>query len=185
MNVAEVISPRHPRHRHRISKARERGEQVISLTETIEAGGLVTCERVFLRGRAHEHRQRYLVPRLAVCGHRSNLCFTTGVQVDGSVEFTDDEQTVAVDTTFTLPRDYMPGEQARSTRWHAWTTLTPVVPPEHHPERDRVILFEAGDWRWSEVPQSIPGDPALLRPLGGDLYAVEAVWELSTVERQM
>jgi hypothetical protein len=28
-----------------------------------------------------------------------------------------------------------------------------------------------------------PGDPALLRPIGGDLYAVEAVWDLTELEQ--
>ena len=28
-----------------------------------------------------------------------------------------------------------------------------------------------------------PGDPALLRHVGGDVYAVEAVWELTELEK--
>ncbi len=40
----------------------------------------------------------------------------------------------------------------------------------------RVILWEA-DW------QAAPVDPLLLLPIGGDLYAVEAAWDLSPLER--
>lgn len=39
------------------------------------------------------------------------------------------------------------------------------------------ILWEA---EWQAVP---PKDPALLRHLGGDLYAVVAVWDLTELER--
>ena len=59
--------------------------------------------------------------------------------------------------------------------------IVPLVPPDvlKRPDLDlsrRVILWEA-DW------QEAPVDPLLLLPIGGDLYAVEAAWDLTPLER--
>jgi hypothetical protein len=69
--------------------------------------------------------------------------------------------------------------------WHA-QTIVPSVPPEHRPKRGRIrrfhILFEVE--RWTERRnQAAPGDPALLRHIGGDLWAVVATWDLTELER--
>jgi hypothetical protein len=63
--------------------------------------------------------------------------------------------------------------------------MVPVVPPKHRPARgmgDRLVLWEVENWTWRSTPRP-PGDPALLRPIGGDLYAVEAVWDLTELEQ--
>jgi hypothetical protein len=77
----------------------------------------------------------------------------------------------------------MPPRPEKSS-WNGWRELTaivPMVPPDVLPRPDidlsrRVILWEA-DW------QDAPVDPLLLLPLGGNLYAVEAAWDLSPLER--
>lgn len=61
------------------------------------------------------------------------------------------------------------------------TAIVPMVPPDvlSRPDLDlsrRVILWEA-DWK------APPIDPLLLLPIGGDLYAVEAAWDLTPLER--
>lgn len=71
-------------------------------------------------------------------------------------------------------------------RSEGWNTvrieaIVPVVPPDVLPRADldlsrRVILWEA-DWK------AAPVDPLLLLPIGGDLYAVEACWDLTPLER--
>jgi hypothetical protein len=61
------------------------------------------------------------------------------------------------------------------------SAIVPMVPPDvlKRPDLDlsrRVILWEA-DWK------AAPVDPMLLLPIGGDLYAVEACWDLTPLER--
>lgn len=60
----------------------------------------------------------------------------------------------------------------------------PPVPPALRPgphARNYHILFEA-EWRTETTPRAA-GDPALLKHLRGDLYAVLAVWDLTPVEK--
>lgn len=46
--------------------------------------------------------------------------------------------------------------------------------------RKCLVLFEVPGWAEAPPP---PGDPALLRHLTGDLYVVEAVWDLTALEQ--
>lgn len=61
-------------------------------------------------------------------------------------------------------------------------TIMPIIPPEHRPNPRRLhqfhILWEVEEW--TLVP---PRDPALLRWIGGDLWAVAATWDLTELER--
>jgi hypothetical protein len=68
-----------------------------------------------------------------------------------------------------------------TSKWWMGDAIVPLVPPDVllRPDLDlsrRVILWEA-DW------QAVPVDPMLLLPIGGDLYAVEAMWDLTALER--
>jgi hypothetical protein len=68
------------------------------------------------------------------------------------------------------------------TRLHA---VVPSIPPRHRPRyglRNWHILFEA-DWAVDTERPPVPYDPALLKWLGGDLYAVHATWDLTEPER--
>ncbi len=62
------------------------------------------------------------------------------------------------------------------------TAVVPIIPPHLRPAGDKLclyhLLFEA-DWK---VP---PKDPALLKRLGRDLWAVVAVWDLTELERKV
>lgn len=77
--------------------------------------------------------------------------------------------------------DEMPSRVARKT-WTAGRTMVPIVPPRHRPRPNRLrrchILWEVESWTW--VP---PEDPALLRHIRGNLWAVLAQWDLTELER--
>lgn len=65
------------------------------------------------------------------------------------------------------------------------TAMVPMVPPDVMPARGcdlskHFVLWEVESW--DVAP---PVDPMLLRPIGGDLYAVVAQWNLTEVERRI
>lgn len=75
----------------------------------------------------------------------------------------------------------MPARPATSDRWWSGQAIVPLIPPDVLPRVNadlsaRYVLWEAD---WHEAPR----DPMLLLPIGGDLYAVEAVWDLTELER--
>jgi hypothetical protein len=58
--------------------------------------------------------------------------------------------------------------------------MVPTVPPPLRPSRHLDDYYTLWDANWKLVP---PEDPALLQHVGGDLYAVVAVWDLTPLER--
>jgi hypothetical protein len=70
--------------------------------------------------------------------------------------------------------------------WNGYhRAMVPHVPPGLRPNvalSNYAVLFEVDEWK--RDPQA-PRDPALLKHLGGDLYAVLATWDLSELERSV
>lgn len=66
-------------------------------------------------------------------------------------------------------------------RWE-YTAIVPTIPPGVRPRYARLahhfILWEAD---WTRAPR----DPFLLRHLAGDMYTIEAEWDLTDLERQL
>jgi len=63
-------------------------------------------------------------------------------------------------------------------------TIVPSIPAPLRPTSSLEgyhVLFESEGWH-EEAPPA-PRDPALLKHIGGDLYAVLAVWDLTELER--
>lgn len=86
----------------------------------------------------------------------------------------------------------------RDTRWPALTmdasqyadavaiTIVPSIPATLRPKaalHNYRTLFEVEHWEPLHRQPRAPRDPALLRHIGGDLYAVLAVWDLTELER--
>ena len=155
-------------------KALKEGKQLIRLTETITAGGVDDQGR----------------PRLAI-----SRCDAAEIRMrryqDGSVEFVPElpsgYEASAASRVFTLPPATLPAISAKDwnrTYWMMWYATLPLVPPRVRPPHDLVgyhVLWEAV---WHERRQQrAPRDPALLKHIGGDLYAVLAVWDLTDLER--
>jgi hypothetical protein len=66
-----------------------------------------------------------------------------------------------------------------------FTAIVPNIPPALRPPHNLSnyhLLWEAR-WEVKRQPRRAPGDPALLKHLGGPLYAVLATWDLTPVEQ--
>jgi hypothetical protein len=156
-------------------RAIARGLPVISLSRTVHAGGY------FANG----------LPRIAVVRSDAINCwvYTEEYRRQGeqSIVFTGESD---VDNRGALVgrdsvRVNVPFDHDRSrgpSSWSRGRTIVPVIPPAHRPRRNRLHLFHVL-WEvesWTRVP---PKDPALLKWIGGDLWAVVATWDLTELER--
>jgi hypothetical protein len=153
-------------------RAVARGLTVIRLSEVVAAGGS------FPNG----------LPRIAVVRADAQECF---VDVDrwrhaGEATFTFGSERRARNrgalvnaktVRVSVPTPAVEGREA----WAGRTTV-PLIPPRHRPKRPRLsrchLLWEVE--AWDPTP---PVDPALVRHLRGDLWAVLAVWDLTELER--
>lgn len=81
----------------------------------------------------------------------------------------------------TVRVERIPGRTSASPGGWRGSTIVPLVPPRHRPRRNRIrgfhILFEVE--AWTPAPSR---DPALLRHIRGDLWAVVATWDLTPLE---
>jgi hypothetical protein len=167
-----AVRARHDREDEQIMrgyKALAQGKRVINLRETIQAGG-----------EDAQHR-----PRLAVVRADATVCFlmrrgdgrvTFGVTRDAARSWRARRNKRVEYEAGTLPA--IPG----ANPWDSVEAeaIAPNVPPRLRPRwalSGYHILFEA-QWK-----RTAPIDPALLKHLGGDLWAVLAVWDLTPLER--
>lgn len=150
-------------------KAISKGQSVISLTEAIRAGG--TDASGF--------------PKIAVLRAHADWCWLrTGASgfVDFSMlRYPQWRNNFAV---IRFPDETLPVDLNRKASHYDWRAMVPITPPQFRPKfklSNYHVLWEA---TWQRVPQP-PMDPALLKHIGGDLYALLAIWELTPVERMV
>lgn len=162
-------------------RAAARGLPLISLRETIAMGGY----------------DRNGLPNLAVCpaayADQGETVMATECTVrwdgwDGRHLIYADTDDWNVNRGATVGRHSVrvqvsdpPNPRTRKSRGR---TMIPLIPPQHRPKPRRLrhchILWEVDEWEL--VP---PRDPALLRHVRGDLWAVLAVWNLTDLERHV
>lgn len=173
--------------------ALEAGMSVVSLKRTLETAGFrplelrdqaLTAEAGMLgmlgKTRVTEIETVIRVPKLALAPPTHRFISYRGF--NGSVCFTDrnpwaNSQSWEVDVSNI--------EGARETPRNL--QITAVLPPLPNEARQAVkdfpkslVLWEA-DWQVRRAPL---GDPAILVPLHGDLYAVAYTWDLTEIERK-
>lgn len=153
-------------------RAAARGLGVVSLRRTIAAGGW------------HDNG----LPKIAVVAATAQICFVRW-DYDGSLVFSDDDDwrrnrgalVNAHSVRVPVAGDDRPAAH-RSSMWPVASTIVPIVPPRFRPRPRRLrhchILWEVEKWE-----RVVPRDPALLRHIRGDLWAVLAVWDLTELER--
>lgn len=162
-------------------RALSRGQQLIRLSDTLRAGGTET--KTIRVGRSTE---TVIVPRLAVARADARVVFTAGVDRTGGCLITADRQDRELARNNQRDRTRIASgtfELGNDSWWHqCMRAIVPNVPPPLRPAHalsGYQILWEA-EWAVHPVP---PVDPALLKHVGGDLYAVVAVWDLSPLEQ--
>jgi hypothetical protein len=160
-----------------------KGFPVLRLSETIASGGY------FDSG----------LPKIAIARADAKLCVVERESnwrssPEHDFVFCDDEwhenrgaligqHTVKVTVPFIEPR-----ATAMARRMSTGQTIVPIIPPELRPKPRRMrgfhILFEVEEWKpLRRRGGAVPGDPALLRHIGGDLWSVVGVWDLTDLER--
>lgn len=155
-----------------------RGKRLIRLSETIALGGTTWRKVVrFDRSTVNIH-----LPRLACIRADAKVCYTEGIAGDGSVQFAMQKYLPpnAHRMRVTLPAGTFLGH---NSRFGSFKAMVPLVPPTLRPRwglQNYHVLWE-GEWQQDSPPP--PRDPALLKHIGGDLYAVLATWDLTELER--
>jgi hypothetical protein len=154
-------------------RAAARGLPVICLPDVIAAGG-------FFPGG---------LPKIAVVRADATECYAWWEQEDlvfsGSDWAINRGALVGRDTVRVHLPGHAPGMLTRrNTSWSRGSTVVPLILPRHRPRLRRLrgfhLLWEAEEW--AKVP---PRDPALLRHIRGDLWSVQAVWDLTELERHV
>lgn len=151
-------------------RAASRGLPLISLSVAIFTGGF------FDNG----------LPRIAICRADATMCSVERWWSDRGLTYYDEYATTRPVTALvgahhtSVHTSTMPAINGRYTR--RASTVVPPVPPRCRPKRARLarhhVLWEVE--AWDPTP---PRDPALLRHIRGDLWAVLATWDLTDVER--
>jgi hypothetical protein len=172
-----------------------KGARIVRLSHVLALGGAQVIET---------QQQRYVdrqwqsgafpvrVPNLAVCRADSAYVWTHGIAPDGSwrLQFRRELSQRNTRERMAFPQGTF-GESTEQLDNQSWwrpprlNALVPPVPPALRPRASHLrnfhVLWEVDQWQIAPGPP--PGDPALLKHMGGDLYAVVAVWDLTEVER--
>lgn len=172
-----------------------KGAQLIRLNDVLKAGGVQTTEVAETQWNADRRRTertgRMLVaqlPKLAVARADVTEVFCRGIGMSGSVRFDYDRQWRPDHHTrhrFDVASGTFDVPALAAGRWpQEMVAMAPTIPPALRPKhhlRNYHLLWEA-EWKKPSRPAP-PVDPALLQHVGGDLYAVLAVWDLTPLER--
>lgn len=178
----------------RAYRAASRGAQLIRLSQALAAGGTTTCDVPVTRwdserrGPIEVGARPVLMPSLAVARADVLAVWSHGINREGGCElrYTPESITERSRERHRIPDGTFDADLERRRdggfrpRIRAMApNIPPGLRPAHH-LRNYHLLWEA-EW---QLDRSVPpGDPALLKQLGGDLYAVLAVWDLTPIEQ--
>jgi hypothetical protein len=152
-----------------------RGKQLVELRSTMHDVGV-------------DHRG---LPRLAISRADADTVYLA-IRNDGSAVFRIDrwDDTRATRRRVALPADTFARLERTwgrdATFWEDAKAMVPIVPPALRPKAklERYHVLWEPRWQRIDTPRPRPPrDPALLRHIGGTLYAVVALWDLTDLER--
>lgn len=150
------------------------GRQIIDLRATIAAGGVDDL------GRPRLAVARADLPRVRMQRWRDGSVQYAGVDDQGwRRPIRGNQRNPRTFGTLDLPTGTLPA-LAGGSPLPSWAdAITPLIPPRFRPAQlDRYHVLWEAEWT-----HRAPVDPALLRALGGGLYALVAVWDLTALER--
>lgn len=158
-------------------KALSQGHQVIDLGRTLREGGHQVKTR-----RSRGTVESVKLPNLAIMRADQKWCWVA-TWANGSAIFHNASQhpnSNATRNVVRVPAGTLPEMNWKETTTFGYRSMVPPVPPALRPA-DKLsnyhVLWEA-EWE-----RQAPVDPALLKHIGGDLYAVVAIWDLTELER--
>lgn len=162
-----------------------RGNRLLELSKVIALGGASEHEYTYQQWRSGDFvdlKATAFLPRLAATRADARFVFTTGVRPEGRVIYRADDPVTErkADVITTAEDSFAEGERRAMLGGVRARAMVPIIPPPLRPPHKLAgyhLLWEA-DWT-----AQAPEDPALLKHLGGDLYALLAVWDLSPLER--
>lgn len=153
-------------------RAAARGLPVISLRRCFETAGVFESNGM---------------PKLAIVRSDARECFCHYSFDPQRLVFTDsrlgeNRGALVGAHSVTVPLDEAQWDARPKSTWRRASTIVPTIPPRFRPSKRRMakrhILWEVESWT-----REVPKDPALLRHIRGDLWAVLAVWDLTELER--
>lgn len=161
-----------------------KGRQLIRLSETIAAGGLMDIATTRSRydhktNRSWREPATNKLPRLAVARASAQWCH---LKIDVQNITFSEQRNYPSNTKTSIRRVPRVAGVADAATYDDYRAMVPPVPPRFRPSASLDnfhILWEA-EWQ-----RQAPIDPALLKHIGGDLYAVLAVWDLTELERSV
>ena len=193
MKLPEIAIPRHVARQHFLDyrravrtraekddhtllagyRALARGKRVLSGVEAIAQGGVGADG----------------LPRLAMVRADAERCFVR-YDWNGAVEFGANDQRIlnAYRVQRSLIRRFRVGTLphfAGVTQWspaRQGEARVPLVPPRFRPSHALSNYFILWEATWSRIA---PRDPALLKDIGGGLYVILAIWDLTELERSV
>jgi hypothetical protein len=155
-------------------EAVKKGRQVIQLTESFRQAGLNA------RG----------FPALAIArADAANAWLRSWWQSTDAILMPDVDgyeprgQGMITDHAVRIPAGVIPLEgRCALKNWAAARSIVPVIPPEYRPATPHTyhVLWEA---EWIINRPRVSKDPALIKYIGGDLWAVLGTWDLTELER--
>lgn len=171
------------------------GHSLIQLSEAMKKGGIGNdgFPRLAI-GRADGERVRCTLDRTSIesDGPRGTIRYRTmghAATTPKTREFSDRRTLLYEDLTLSdfpgarWPADTMNKEIYKDARAETILPNIPAALRPSHALKNYHVFFEVEKWT-PVIDKPRPSrDPALLRHIGGDLYAVLAVWDLTELER--